>query len=305
MKTYNDLPSDGGSDIVGQVTQQVNRLQKRLTSVRHTVAIMSGKGGVGKSLLTANIASALRLRGHHVGIVDADINGPSIAKMMGVRSAQINYNADGVKPAVSPLGVKVMSMDLFLKNDETPVLWEAQTQKDAFTWRGTMEVTALREFLSDTEWGALDYLLIDLPPGSDRLPNLVDLLPMLGGAIVVTIPSGVSQLVVKKSLTMAKTALNIPVIGIVENMSAYICASCGTTEGLFPTGNTEETAHQFNIPLLAKIPFDPRISIAADDGGNFLEHNADTPTGKAIIEVGKKIETFFEYTTENVLRSAP
>ncbi len=305
MKTYKDLPADGGSDIVGQVTQQAIRLQKRLASVRHTVAIMSGKGGVGKSLMTANLAAALGLRGHNVGVVDADINGPSIAKMMGVRSAQINYDADGVKPAVNPLGVKVMSMDLFLKNDETPVLWEAQTQKDAFTWRGTMEVTALREFLSDTEWGALDYLLIDLPPGSDRLPNLVDLLPTLGGIIVVTIPSGVSQLVVKKSLTMAKKLPHIPVIGIIENMSAYICASCGKTEDLFPTGNTEETAHQFNIPLLAKVPFDPRISIAADDGTNFLEHNAETPAGKAIIEVGKKIETCFDNKTANKLRSNP
>ena len=132
--------------------------------------------------------------------------------------------SNGVKPALSPLGVKVMSMDLFLKDDETPVLWEAQTQKDAFTWRGTMEMSALREFLSDTEWGTLDYLLIDLPPGTDRLPNLVDLLPNLGGTVVVTIPSGVSQLVVKKSLTMAKKLLNAPVIGVVENMAAYVCA---------------------------------------------------------------------------------
>ena len=305
MKTYKDLPSDGGSDIVGQVIQQAIRLQKRLASVRHTVAIMSGKGGVGKSLMTANLASALGLRGHNVGVVDADINGPSIAKMMGVRSARINYDSDGVEPAVNPLGVKVMSMDLFLKNDETPVLWEAQTQKDAFTWRGAMEVTALREFLSDTEWGVLDYLFIDLPPGSDRLANLVDLLPTLGGIIVVTIPSGVSQLVVKKSLTMARKLPNIPVIGIIENMSAYICASCGETEDMFPTGDTEETAHQFNIPLLAKIPFDPRISIAADDGANFLEHNFETPVGKTIIEVGEKIETFFDNKTANMQRSDP
>ena len=236
MKTYKDLPADGGSNIVGQVTQQVNRLQKRLASVRHTVAIMSGKGGVGKSSVTANLASALGLRGHSVGVIDADINGPSIAKMMGVRGQRIDYGNDGVKPALSPLGVKVMSMDLFLKDDETPVLWESQTQKDAFTWRGTMEMSALREFLSDTEWGTLDYLLIDLPPGTDRLPNLVDLLPNLGGTVVVTIPSGVSQLVVKKSLTMAKKLLNAPVIGIVENMAAYVCADCGKTEDLFPSG---------------------------------------------------------------------
>ena len=153
MKTYSDLPDDGGSDIVGQVTQQVSRLRKRLNSVQNILAIMSGKGGVGKSSITANLASALAMRGNSVGVLDADINGPSIAKMTGVREAQVEYGADGVKPAVSPLGVRVMSMDLFLKDDETPVLWEAQTQKDAFTWRGTMEISALREFLSDTEWG--------------------------------------------------------------------------------------------------------------------------------------------------------
>ena len=293
MKTYNDLPADGGSDIVGQVTQQVNRLQKRLASVRHTVAIMSGKGGVGKSSITANLASALGLRGHNVGVVDADINGPSIAKMMGVRGGQIDYGDDGVKPALSPLGVKVMSMDLFLKDDETPVLWEAQTQKDAFTWRGTMEVTALREFLSDTEWGTLDYLLIDLPPGTDRLPNLVDLLPNLGGTVVVTIPSGVSQLVVKKSLTMAKKQLNAPVIGVVENMAAYVCADCGKTEDLFPSGHTEEMVRQFDVSLLGKIPFDPRISIAADEGSVFVDQYRDTPAGRTLIALAEKIEAFF------------
>ena len=294
MKTYKDLPADGGSNIVGQVTQQVNRLQKRLASVRHTVAIMSGKGGVGKSSVTANLASALGLRGHNVGVIDADINGPSIAKMMGVRGQQIDYGADGVKPAISSLGIKVMSMDLFLKDDETPVLWESQTQKDAFTWRGTMEISALREFLSDTEWGTLDYLLIDLPPGTDRLPNLVDLLPNLGGTVVVTIPSGVSQLVVKKSLTMAKKLLNAPIVGIVENMAAYVCADCGNTEELFPSGNTGEMAGQFEVSLLGKIPFDPRISIAADEGSVFVDQHRDTPAGQTFFNITDKIRMFFE-----------
>ena len=294
MKTYKDLPADGGSNIVEQVTQQVNRLQKRLASVRHTVAIMSGKGGVGKSSVTANLASALRLRGHTVGVIDADINGPSIAKMMGVRGQRIDYGTDGVKPALSPLGVKVMSMDLFLKDDETPVLWESQTQKDAFTWRGTMEMSALREFLSDTEWETLDYLLIDLPPGADRLPNLVDLLPNLGGTVVVTIPSGVSQLVVKKSLTMAKKLLNAPVIGIVENMTAYVCADCGKTENLFPSGHTEEMANQFDVPLLGKIPFDPRISIAADEGVAFVDQYGDTPAGQTFFGITDEIRMFLE-----------
>ncbi len=297
MKSYSDLPSDGGSGIVGQVTQQVNRTQKRLESVRHTVAIMSGKGGVGKSSITVNLASALALRGNRVGVLDADINGPSIAKMIGVRGVNVDYGADGVKPAISPLGVRVMSMDLFLKDDETPVLWEAQTQKDAFTWRGTMEVSALREFLSDTEWGNLDYLLIDLPPGTDRLPNLIDLLPTLSGTIVITIPSGVSQLVVKKSLTMAKKLLNTPIIGLVENMAAYVCADCGKTEDLFPAGNTEEMAREFEVPFLGKIPFDPRISMAGDNGCAFVEKHRSTPAGACITRMAAKIEAFFNQET--------
>ena len=293
MKTYKELPTDGGSDIAGQVTEQINRLGRRMGSIRHTVAIMSGKGGVGKSAITANLASVLALSGCAVGVIDADINGPSIAKMLGVRDAQIDYGADGVKPAVNPLGVKVMSMDLFLTEDETPVLWDAYTQKDAFTWRGTMEVTALREFLSDTEWGRLDYLLIDLPPGTDRLTNLVDLLPTLGGTVVVTIPSGVSQLVVKKSLTMAKTLLNTPVIGLVENMAAYICADCGKMENLFPSGHTEEMSRQFDVPLLGKIPFDPRIAISADEGTTFATKHKDSPAGSALMDIAAKIQTFF------------
>ncbi|MBI1927288.1 Mrp/NBP35 family ATP-binding protein [Candidatus Poribacteria bacterium] len=294
MKTYKDLPGDGGSNIIGQVTAQLNRLQRRMASIRHTVAVMSGKGGVGKSVITANLASALALGGCAVGVVDADINGPSIAKMMGVRGAPIDYSADGVKPAMNRLGVKVMSMDLFLAGDETPVLWDAHTQKDAFTWRGTMEVTALREFLSDTEWGTLDYLLIDLPPGTDRLPNLVDLLPNLGGVVVVTIPSGVSQLVVKKSLAMAKGLLNTPVIGVVENMAAYVCADCGKVEALFPSGHIEEMAQQFDVPLLGKIPFDPRISICADEGAVFVADHGDTPAGKVLMEIAAGIQTFFQ-----------
>ena len=125
MKTYKELPNDAGSNIIGQVTAQADRLQKRLASVKHTVAVMSGKGGVGKSALTANLATALTLRGNTVGVVDADINGPTLAKMMGVRNATLEYTSAGVKPAVSVLGTKLISMDLLLAEDDAPVLWNA------------------------------------------------------------------------------------------------------------------------------------------------------------------------------------
>ena len=294
MKTYEELPTDGGSDVLGQVTSHVNRLRRRMESVRHTVAICSGKGGVGKSSITANLAGCLALNGRRVGIVDADINGPSIARMTGVSESKVEVAEGSVRPVLSSLGVRVTSMDLLLPAEETPVIWNAPTQKDAFTWRGTMEMTALREFISDTDWGELDYLLIDLPPGTDRLPNLVDLLPSLGGTIIVTIPSGVSQMVVKKSLSMAKEFLKTPVIGIIENMSDYLCADCGKKEELFPSGHSEQMAEQFGVSLLGKVPFDPRLSLCADSGSSFLEENRESPAARTLFDIAKGIETFFE-----------
>ena len=296
MKSYTELPSDAGSNIIGQVTAQANRVQKRLASVKHTVAIMSGKGGVGKSALTANLATALTLKGNTVGVVDADINGPTLAKMMGVRDATLGYTPAGVKPAITALGTKLISMDLLLAEDDAPVLWNAHTQKDAFTWRSTMEVSALREFIADTEWGALDYLLLDLPPGTDRLPNVVELIPDLGGVVVVTIPSEVSQLIVKKSVTMARDILKVPIIGVVENMASYICQHCGEEGPLFSTDKSLDTV--FQQGLLGSIPFDPKLARSGDDGTLYLDEYSDAPTSKALMEVAEKIQAFFECSTD-------
>ena len=291
MKTYKELPNDAGSNIIGQVTAQANRLQKRLASVKHTVAIMSGKGGVGKSSLTANLATALTLKGNAVGVVDADINGPTLAKMMGVRDATVEYTPGGVKPAITVLGTKLISMDLLLAEDDAPVLWNAHSQKDAFTWRSTMEVSALREFIADTEWGQLDYLLLDLPPGTDRLPNVAELIPNLGGVVVVTIPSEVSQLIVKKSVTMARDILKVPIIGVVENMAFYVCQHCGEEEPLFSAEESLDSA--FQQPLLGSIPFDPRLTRANDDGTAYIDEYPNTPASKAIVDLTEKIQSFF------------
>ncbi|MCY3720660.1 MAG: P-loop NTPase [Candidatus Poribacteria bacterium] len=292
MKSYTELPNDAGSNIIGQVTAQMNRLQKRLASVKYTVAIMSGKGGVGKSALTANLATALTLKGSTVGVVDADINGPTLAKMMGVRNATLEYTPAGVKPAVTALGTKLISMDLLLAEDDAPVLWNAHTQKDAFTWRSTMEVGALREFVADTEWGTLDYLLLDLPPGTDRLPNVAELIPDLGGVVVVTIPSEVSQLIVKKSVTMARDILKVPIIGVVENMAFYVCQHCGEKEPLFSTDETLDTA--FQQDLLGSVPFDPRLARSGDDGTLYLDEYPDTLASEVLMEVAEKVQAFFE-----------
>ena len=295
MRTYKELPDDAGSNIIGQVTAQANRVQKRLASVKHTVAIMSGKGGVGKSALTANLATALTLKGNTVGVVDADINGPTLAKMMGVRNATLEYTPAGVKPAITALGTKLISMDLLLAEDDAPVLWNAHTQKDAFTWRSTMEVSALREFIADTEWGALDYLLLDLPPGTDRLPNVAELIPDLGGVVVVTIPSEVSQLIVKKSVTMARDILKVPIIGVVENMASYICQHCGEEGPLFSTNDTLDAA--FQQVILGSVPFDPRLARSGDDGTLYLDEYPDARASKALMEVAEKVQAFFEGST--------
>ncbi|MCY4402421.1 MAG: P-loop NTPase [Candidatus Poribacteria bacterium] len=291
MKSYKELPDDAGSNIIGQVTAQANRISKRLSSIKHTVAIMSGKGGVGKSAITTNLATALTLKGYSVGIVDADINGPSIAKMIGVRNAKLEFTLSGVQPAISSLGTKIISMDLLLSEDDAPVMWNAQTQKDAFTWRSTMEVGALREFIGDTEWGDLDYLLLDLPPGSDRLPNVVELIPNLGGVVVVTIPSEVSHLIVQKSITMASDILNVPIIGVVENMAYYVCKHCGEHESLFSDQDTPENT--FSKISLGRIPFDPKLSSCSDNGTPYLNEYHDTPVTIAITEIAQKIQDFF------------
>ena len=292
MKTYKDITGDGGSDIVEQVIAQQDRVKTRMASVRHTVAVMSGKGGVGKSSVVVNLAAALALQDYSVGILDADINGSSIAKMTGVRGQPLETGETGVMPTTAARNLKVMSIDLFLRDDNMPVMWDAPTQKDAYTWRGMMEAAAIRELLSDTEWGDLDFLMIDLPPGTDKLPNMVDLLPEISGTIIVTIPSKLSQFVVGKSIKVAKDLLGTPVIGLVENMSMHICSQCGHEENLFPGGAVEELAQQHGVPYLGRIPFDPRMAVCADEGSLYLGEYGDLPAANAVGQIAQRLGEF-------------
>jgi ATP-binding protein involved in chromosome partitioning len=256
------------------------------------VAVVSGKGGVGKSTLTVNLATAYAMRGQRVGVLDADINGPSVAKMLGVRTYTPQLTDAGVLPAIGPLAIRVMSMDLFLPDDATPVTWKAPTQQEAFVWRGTMEMTTLRELLTDTVWGELDCLFLDLPPGTDRLPNVAGLLPFMAGAVIVTIPSQVSQLIVQKSLTLAKEVLPGRIIGLVDNMQGYVCPHCHTLGELFPESSSASTAAALHIPYLMGIPFDPRLASAADHGQPFVLDHPETLAGQALQEIAAAVEAF-------------
>jgi ATP-binding protein involved in chromosome partitioning len=273
MKKYRDIAGDGGSDIVGQVEAQQGRLRERLASVRAVVAIVSGKGGVGKSALTANLACCLARSGFRVGVLDADLNGPTMAKMLGVRGQRLVVAPAGVEPPRTALGVKVMSMDLLLSSDSAPLTWDAETQAEAHTWRGSMEASALREFLADTNWGELDALLLDLPPGTDRLATVASLVERLAGTIIVTIPSDVSQLVVRKSITVAGQ-VKAPVFGLVENMA-----------GLFPGPDAALLAREAGIPFLGRVPFDPALAAAADRGEPFVAIAPESAAARALAAI--------------------
>jgi ATP-binding protein involved in chromosome partitioning len=277
MKRYRDIAGDGGSNIVGQVEAQQVRLGARLRDVRAIIAVVSGKGGVGKSSVTANLAGAFALAGARVGVLDADLNGPSMATMLGVRGRTLVVGADGVEPPAGALGIRVMSMDLLLAGDATPLTWDAPTQAEAHTWRGTMEANALREFLADTAWGALDVLLIDLPPGTDRLATIVGLVPALAGTVIVTIPSDVSHLVVRKSITVARAA-PAPVLGLVENMA-----------GMFPGAGGEALARESGVPFLGRVPFDPALTAAADRGEPYVAAAPDAPAARALTAIAETL----------------
>lgn len=291
-KKYKDIIGDGGSNIAGQVKQQIERLRSRMEKVKHKVAVVSGKGGVGKSAVTANLATALSSQEHAVGVLDADMNGPSIAKILGVRGQSLKIGENGVFPANGPLGIKVMSMDLILPSDETPVVWDAHTQKDSFIWQSTMEAGALREFFSDIEWGELNFLFIDLPPTIEKVSIVSQLLTDLSGVVLVTIPSGLSHLIVRKTITTVKE-LEIPIVGLIENMAGYHCLNCSKVGDLFKTvEDGEKMAEKADIPFLGRIPFDPRISVSSDMGVPFVLEYSDTLAGKAFIEISEKIKGF-------------
>lgn len=298
MKKYKDLLVDAGSDVESQLRDQTFRLHTRMAAIRHKVAILSGKGGVGKSTLTSNLAAALAEDGARVAVLDADLNGPALAKMLGVRGAPLRIGDEGAEPPEGPLGIKVLSMDHLLPRDEAPIQWKAPTQEGNFVWRASAEVAALREFLSDTAWGPLEFLLIDLAPGTDKISSLVSLLPEIGAAIVVTLPTEVSHLTVRKSITLATELWGASTVGVVENMAAYRCAHCGHEERLFQGPDSAAMARELGVSFLGRIPFDPRLAAAADRGVPYVQQEPGTPCATALRAVAAALRSFVRMGVE-------
>ncbi len=277
--------------VIQQITAQMKQVQARMAGIRHKLVVMSGKGGVGKSMTTVNLALALARLGHKVGLLDVDLNGPCVPRMLGLHGRSLTITPDGAIPPVGLLGVKVASMDFFL-GAASPVRWKGPMDLSP-VWLGLMEMNVIREFLADVIWGELDYLLTDLPPGAaaDKPPVMAGFIPDLAGAIVVTTPSEVASDVVQKSVTYARD-MGIKVLGMVENMSQYRCPTCGAENELFE-GNTEAMCEALDLPLLGRIPFDRTLARTFDKGAPLLD--ADYPTIKRYQEIAERVQSILDY----------
>ncbi|MFA5074174.1 MAG: P-loop NTPase [Nitrospirota bacterium] len=255
-------------------------LKSRLCRIKHKIIVLSGKGGVGKSTVAVNLATALSRAGKRVGLLDADIHGPSTPTMLRTGDRKVKTDGQCILP-MEVGGLKVMSVGFLLENRD-----------DALIWRGPMKIGIIRQFLKDVEWGDLDYLIIDSPPGTGDEPlSLCQMIDDADGAVVVTTPQEVAAADVRKSVNFCR-ALHLPVLGIIENMSGFVCPKCGEITDIFNEGGGRRMAEEFRVPFLGRIPIDPAVVKASDEGNPFILHHAETATGKAFTDIIVKIESY-------------
>ena len=242
------------------------------SNIKHVIGIVSGKGGVGKSLVTSSLAGVMARAGYSVGILDADITGPSIPKMFGVHGPAA-ANAEGVMlPEVAEDGTKIMSVNLILDDEEQPVIW-----------RGPVVAGVVKQFWTDVQWGDIDYLFVDMPPGTGDVPlTCFQSLPV-DGIVIVTSPQELVQMIVKKAYNMADM-MHIPVLGLVENYSYIACPDCGKKIEIFGESHIDEVAGELNVPVIGKLPMDRKFATAADAGRIFDEENEYLVSAKEILE---------------------
>lgn len=269
------------------------RLQERLFHIRCKVMVMSGKGGVGKSTVATNLAASLALRGYRVGILDADLHGPDVPRMLGIEGRHLLSKGDGVEPVEVFAGFKAVSMALL-----------AQEPDKAIVWRGPLKHSAIRQFLRDVHWGDLDFLFIDLPPGTGDEPLSVSkLIQEVDGAVIVTTPQDVALLDSRKAVSFSKQ-INIPVLGIVENMSGMACPHCGGSIDLFKIGGGEKAAEELGVPFLGRIPIDPQVVLSCDSGKPFVAEADESLAKTAFIQVIQNLLEQLEWSEKKVARPA-
>ena len=299
MKGYHDIVGDGGSRVLEQVAEQRARITDGLAGVRHLVAVGSGKGGVGKSTLTLHLAGALRARGLRIAILDADFNGPSQARMAGVQGALFVPGSDKVALPRTTNGIGVFSMGSLIPESEA-LEFQSAAPGESHTWRATKEFALLGEILRAFEWGELDLLMFDLPPGAERTVQYADYLGPRTSFVLVTIPSEVSRGVVARSAAALSKGPNC-VLGYVENMSGYYCRECNSIKPLFVSpdqppprlrrsagASAKAEPSGLEIPCLGSVPFDPELARHCDQGIPLTEL-PNTPVGRALDEVAQHL----------------
>lgn len=267
MTAYTDKQTEikGASPSPGGLPPKVK------IDVKHVIIVLSGKGGVGKSTVSTNLASALAAHGRQVGLLDLDIHGPNIPKMLGIEDQRPAVLEKTMEPVHVSGSLSVMSIAFLLPDTSSPVIW-----------RGPMKMAVIQQFLSDVRWGELDYMIVDLPPGTgDEALSIIQLAPNVKGAVIVTTPQDVAVLDAKKAVKFVEK-LELPVIGIIENMSGMVCPHCGDTIDLFGRGGGERAAHELGVPYLGSIPLDPAMVKAGDEGRPYVLRHADTPTWRAV-----------------------
>lgn len=262
------------------MAQQENAITRSLGKIKNKILVMSGKGGVGKSTISVNLALALAGRGHKVGLMDVDLHGPDVVRMLNMKG--ILEPPTSPDALISPLqyndNLKVVSLEYMMRDRD-----------EAIIWRGPLKIQAIRQFVSDMDWGELDYLIIDAPPGTGDEPlSVAQTIPNVK-AVIVTTPQEVALADVRKSINFCKT-VGVEIVGVVENMSGFICPHCNTTVDIFKSGGGEVVARDFELAFLGRVPMDPKIVVAGDDGIPYLSTDADSPAAKAFAEVVSAIE---------------
>lgn len=258
--------------------EEDSKLNESLGKIKHVIIVLSGKGGVGKSTVSSNLACALSNQGYITGIMDIDITGPNIPKMFGIEDEKLDVHDGKLVPVMVPPSLKVMSMAFLLPTKDTPVMW-----------RGPMKMTAIRQFIEDVEWGDLDYLVIDMPPGTgDEALSIMQLIPKPDGAIIVTTPQEVSLMDSRKSIMFVNEA-KIPIIGLVENMSGFICPHCDKVTDIFKSGGGEAVAREFGILFLGKIPLELSVVESGDAGLPIVLRDPESASAKAFTSMIKKV----------------
>ncbi|TET91831.1 MAG: ATP-binding protein [Methanomassiliicoccales archaeon] len=265
----------------GKEARSETKTSENLRNVKHKILVLSGKGGVGKSTVAANLALSFSMNGSEVGLLDVDIHGPDIPKMLGIEDERLTGGGNGIIPVPYPPHLKVMSMAFLLSDKDSPVIW-----------RGPLKMKAIQQFIEEVDWGKLDYLIMDLPPGTGDEPlSVAHLIPDASGAVIVTTSQDVALLDSRKAVNFVR-ALNLPIIGIIENMSGFNCPHCGERIDLFKAGGGEKAAKELGVPFLGRVPLDPKIAETGDSGEPFVLSYPRSESAETFKIIVKRIEKF-------------